>query len=155
MCAYYLYVGIFYNLGGVPPKQFCTNFCQCPSGFTMPEIVFMLRRWNLKPLKVQWIHIYDAVQLQSGLLLVATPWTAALQASLPFTVSTECIYHGSVGKSSACNAEDLGSTPGLGRSPGEGNGNPLQCSCLENPHGQRSLAGYTPRGRKSQTRLSN
>ena len=36
-------------------------------------------------------------------------------------------------KTSAYNAEDLGSIPGLGRSPGEGNGNPLQYSCLENP----------------------
>ena len=36
------------------------------------------------------------------------------------------------GKESACNAEDPGSTPGLGRSPGKGNGNPLQYSCLEN-----------------------
>ena len=40
---------------------------------------------------------------------------------------------GSDGKVSACNAGDLGSIPGLGRSPGEGNGNPLQYSCLENP----------------------
>ena len=39
---------------------------------------------------------------------------------------------GSVGKASACNAGDLGSIPGSGRSPGEGNGNPLQYSCLEN-----------------------
>ena len=36
-------------------------------------------------------------------------------------------------KASACNVGDLGSIPGLGRSPGEGNGNPLQYSCLENP----------------------
>ena len=36
---------------------------------------------------------------------------------------------------------DLSSIPGLGRSPGGGHGNPLQYSCLENPHGQRSLAG--------------
>ena len=40
---------------------------------------------------------------------------------------------GSVGKESACSAGDLGSIPGLGRSSGEGNGNPLQYSCLENP----------------------
>ena len=40
---------------------------------------------------------------------------------------------GSEVKASACNAGDLGSIPGSGRSPGEGNGNPLQCSCLENP----------------------
>ena len=39
---------------------------------------------------------------------------------------------GSEGKASACNAGDLGSIPGSGRSPGEGNGNPLQYSCLEN-----------------------
>ena len=40
---------------------------------------------------------------------------------------------GSDGKAFACNAGDPGSIPGLGRSPGEGNGNPLQYSCLENP----------------------
>ena len=39
-------------------------------------------------------------------------------------------------------------TPGLERSPGEGHGNPLQYSCLENPHGQRSLLGYRPWGLK-------
>ena len=39
---------------------------------------------------------------------------------------------GSNGKESACNPGDLGSIPGLGRSPREGNGNPLQYSCLEN-----------------------
>ena len=39
----------------------------------------------------------------------------------------------SIGKEIACNAGDPGSIPGLGRSPGEGNGNPLQYSCLENP----------------------
>ena len=40
---------------------------------------------------------------------------------------------GSDGKASVYNAGDLGSIPGLGRSPGEGNGSPLQYSCLENP----------------------
>ena len=40
---------------------------------------------------------------------------------------------GSEVKASACNEEDLSSIPGSGRSPGEGNGNPLQYSCLENP----------------------
>ena len=43
------------------------------------------------------------------------------------------------GKESACNSGDLDLIPGLGRSSGKGNGNPLQYSCLENPHGQRSL----------------
>ena len=39
---------------------------------------------------------------------------------------------------------DMSSTPVLGRSPGVGNGNTLQYSCLEKFHGQRSLAGYSP-----------
>ena len=45
---------------------------------------------------------------------------------------------------SAADAGDLGSIPGLGSSPGERNGNPLQDSCLEKAHGQRRLAGYCP-----------
>ena len=44
--------------------------------------------------------------------------------------------------------ETLGLIPGLGRSPGEGNGYPLQYSGLENPHGQGSLVGYSPWDRK-------
>ena len=45
-------------------------------------------------------------------------------------------------------AGDVGSIPGSGRFPGGGYGNPLQYSCLENPHGHRSLAGYSSRGHK-------
>ena len=61
---------------------------------------------------------------------------------------------GSDSKESTCNAGDLDSIPGLGRSPGGGHGNPLQYSCLKNPHGQRSLAGYSPWVAKSWTQLS-
>ena len=49
-------------------------------------------------------------------------------------------------KESACDAGDLGSNPGLERTPGEGNGNPLQYSFLENPHVQRSPVAYSPWG---------
>ena len=52
------------------------------------------------------------------------------------------------GEESTCSVADLGLIPGLGRSPGGGHGNPLQYSCLENPHGQRSLVGYSPWGHK-------
>ena len=48
----------------------------------------------------------------------------------------------------AGDVRDSGSIPGLGRLPGGGHGNPLQYSCLENPHGQRSLASYSPWGRR-------
>ena len=51
-------------------------------------------------------------------------------------------------KKSACNVGDLGLIPRLGRPPGGGHGNPCQYSCLENPHGQRNLAGYSPWHRK-------
>ena len=50
------------------------------------------------------------------------------------------------GQESSCNAVatgDMGSIPELGRSPGGGHSNPLQYSCLENPHGQKSLVGYS------------
>ena len=51
---------------------------------------------------------------------------------------------GSDNKKYACNVGDLGLVPESGRSPGEENGYPLQYSCLENLHGQRNLAGYSP-----------
>ena len=60
---------------------------------------------------------------------------------------------GSDGKEFACNVGDLGLISGLGRSPGRGHGNPLQYSCLENPHGQRSLAATVHRVTKSWTQL--
>ena len=58
-------------------------------------------------------------------------------------------------KESACNAGDLGSIPGLGRSPGEGSGNTLHQPCLENPHGQRSLEDYSVWGHKQSDVLSS
>ena len=62
---------------------------------------------------------------------------------------------GSIVKESACNAGHLPSVSGSGRSPREGHGNPLQCSCLENPMDrgawQAAVHGFT----QSQTRLSD
>ena len=62
---------------------------------------------------------------------------------------------GSEVKASACNAGDLGSNPGSGRSPGEGNGNPLQYSCLENPMDSRAWWATVHGVAKSRTRLSD
>ena len=62
---------------------------------------------------------------------------------------------GSDGKESACYAGDLGSIPGLGKFPGEGNGNPLQYSCLENPMGRGVWQATVHEVAKSQTWLSN
>ena len=55
---------------------------------------------------------------------------------------------------SACDVGDQGSIPGLGSSSGEGNGNPLQYSCLENPMDGEALAGYSSWDHKSRTQLS-
>ena len=62
---------------------------------------------------------------------------------------------GSDGKESACNAGDLGSLPGWGRSPGEGDGNSLQYSCLENPMDRGAWQATVQGVTKSQTRLIN
>ena len=62
---------------------------------------------------------------------------------------------GSHSKGSACNVRDLDSIPELGRSHRGGHGNPLQSSCLENPHGQRSLVATVHQVSKTWTRLSN
>ena len=59
------------------------------------------------------------------------------------------------GKESACNGGHLGSIPGLGRSPGEGNGNVLQYSCLENPMDRGVWRATVHEVTKRQTRLSN
>ena len=72
-----------------------------------------------------------------------------------------CIYvclgfpDGSDGKESACNAGDPGSTPGFRRSPGEGNGNPLQYSCLENFMDREAWQATVHGVTKSQTQLSD
>ena len=58
-------------------------------------------------------------------------------------------------KESACNAGDLGLIPGSGRSPGEGNGNPLQYSCLENPIDRGAWRTTVMELQKSRTRLSD
>ena len=62
---------------------------------------------------------------------------------------------GSDGKASIYNAGDLGSSPGLGRSPGEGNGNPLQYCCLENPLDREAWYATVYGVTKSQTGLSD
>ena len=63
-------------------------------------------------------------------------------------ILTQDFPGGSGSKASVYNAGDLGSIPGSGRSPREGNGNPLQYYCLENPMDRGDCVGYSPWGRK-------
>ena len=67
--------------------------------------------------------------------VIETYWEWALRSSLSFPT---CFPGGSNGNESACDAGDPGSTPVLGRSPGEGIGNPLQHSCVENSLGRKA-----------------
>ena len=69
--------------------------------------------------------------------------------------NTLCFPGGSEVKASACNAGDLSSIPGSGRSPGEGNGNPLQYSGLENPMDGGAWCATVHGVTKSRMRLSD
>ena len=80
--------------------------------------------------------------------------------SYSYVIFTRCFFflavpRGSEVKTSASNARDLGLIPGLGRFPGEGNGNPLQYSCLENPMDGGAWQATVHGVAKSQTRLSD
>ena len=93
----------------------------------------LVMSWELPPLDKRLLH--------KSLKISSSPLLASANVS-------EGFLDGLDGKESACNVGDLGSIPGLGRSPGGGHGNSLQYSCLEKPQGQRSLVGYNPWGRK-------
>ena len=82
-------------------------------------------------------------------------WTARVPTNVFLSNPKWGFPDSSVGKESACNAGDPGLTPGLGRFPGEGNGNPFQYSCLENSR-DRGAWWATAHGiTKSQTQLSD
>ena len=96
------------------------------------------------------IQIYKNPQALKTLL-----FKVSLLSSRSFSFFTYGFLGGSDGKEFTYNAGDLGLIPGLGRPPGRGHGNPLHYSCLENPHGQRSLAATVYRVAKSWTQLSD
>ena len=111
----------------IPAEETCDCFPQ--PLYSMPWINYLLSE--------------DLIQLMAETLL-------GIYTDLP--MNSPC---GSDGKASAYNAGDQGSIPGSGRSPGEGNGNPLQYSCLENPMG-RGAWWVTVHGvAQSWTRLSD
>ena len=97
------------------------------------RILFM---WEKIILSCQPLHKEDSAHLQCGRLsLWGLPWW--------LRESRICLQHGRPG---------FDNIPGLGISLEERNGYPLQYSCLENPHGQKSLAGYSLHGRKESDR---
>ena len=105
-------------------------------------------------------HIYNEILLAIvTMLYIKSPGLGHLinWKCVPFDHLHFLVAHlpgGSDSKVSAYNVGDMGSIPGLGRSPGEGNGNPLQHSCLENPMTEETDR-LQSMGSQSQTRLSN
>ena len=127
------------------------------------------------PLSRCWWHqdwLYQHTQPSSPLQLLSKPererYLSYITAHLLFQkafgehllkleigVNAENFPGGSDGKESACNARDLGSIPGLGRSPGVGNSYPLQYSCLENSMDRGDWRATVHGVTKSQTQLSD
>ena len=102
-------------------------------------VLFCNDRSNLKSITVNWKYYCTTfISVYIKISIFIYQWPGILQG---FT-------GGEVVKNPPANAGDVGLIPGSGRSPGERNGNPLQYSCLENPHGQRGLVGYSPWGHK-------
>ena len=129
------------------------------------KIVINLYKFNLPPkVKTQWKGTdlgSDSDPLSSWMTLARLPRLADLFSFLCVAHNFICLLHlvllqgcldCSDGKESTYNAVDPGLIPGLGRSPGGVHGNPFQCSCLENPHGQRSLVGCSTWCRKESDR---
>ena len=106
--------------------------------------------------KILWIKMVfpDSSARNESTCNVADPWFDSWVKKFPWSRDRlpTPVFLGfpgdSEGKESACNAGDLGSILGWGRSLGGGHDNSLQYSCPENPHGQRSLVGCSPWGLK-------
>ena len=125
------------------PKYWCFSFSISPSSEYSGFISHRIDWFDLLAVQGTLKSLFQHHSLK------ALIWHSAffmIQLSHPFITIGKS--HSSDGKVSVYNAGSPGSIPGLGRSPGEGNGNPLQYYCLEKSHGQRSLVGYSPWGRK-------
>ena len=124
---------MYKNLGAQRIK--CKNNCKFMN--IKVRTIFLNFRWGLYKQNI-WNSKERSI---SG--VIKKYWHSGIQVFI-----SEGFSGSSDGKESACNAGDLGLIPGLGRSPEGGHDSPLYYSCLENPHGQRSLVGYSPWGRK-------
>ena len=136
-------------LSSIIPFSSCLQSFPAPGSFPMSPIA--------APILSHFTSSFFLVSLvqSSFLVFLAYMWnkvplkTHFPRSSIPLFVShLQTFSGGSVVKESPCNAGDPGLIPGLGRAPGEGHGNPLQYSCLENPMDRWSLAGYSPWGHK-------
>ena len=124
------------------------NCCTVPESLhTSSCVLFILKKRHLKLSGKKW-HV-DETSLLCVCVCMCVFLSLSVSSSSEFRPSLVLLGFpgGSEVKASACNVGDLGSIPGLGRSPGEGNGTPPQYSCLENPMGGEP-GGLQSMGRK-------
>ena len=140
-----------------PPGR-CKNelmsYCHAGRAFLIAQLVKNLPAMQETPVRfLRWeVPLEKEMATHSASLAWRIPWTeepGRLQSMGLHRVGHNWsnlarMHDGSDGTESACSVDDLGLIPRLARSPGRGHDNPLQYSSLENPHGQRSLAGYSP-----------
>ena len=132
---------------GLQPTKFL-----CPWGFSrqLEWVAMPFSRGSSEPRdRTQVSHI------QADSLSIELPRRAGRVDLAQFLRAQVRFPGGSDSKESACNAEDLGSIPGSGRSPGEGHGNPLQYSCLGNPMDRGAWWAVIQGVAKSQVRLAD
>ena len=124
----------------VLPRK-CTGHSKHPLPTTQEKTLHMdITRWSTS--KSDWLYslqpkmekLYTVNKNKTRSWLWLRSWTPTYRTEVNYCSSLDLrgFPHSSIGKESAYNAGDPGSVPGLGRSPGEGNGSPLQYSCLEN-----------------------
>ena len=99
------------------------------------------KSWGNDSLQMAWICVCVCMYILNNEYLKVRHDRPKTETSLPSVKDWMDFLGGSDGKASAYNAGDLGLISGSGRFPGEGNGNPLQHSCLENPMNGGALSG--------------
>ena len=159
LCWVFIAVRIFSSCG----EQRATLYSQ-GSGFSLRRLL-LLRRTGSRAHGLQWLHRVGPLVGAPGLRSTGSiDWCTGLAAlcrrifpgqgvnleteDYIFVSSLPAFPGGSEVKASAPNARDVGSIPGSGRCPGEGNGNPLQYSCLENAMDGDACWLHSPRGCK-------
>ena len=103
-----------------------------PVSFIFFQLGTQLSQNQLRSLSLMLCHLYHDAVVSGLSMLFHLSVFLHYYLTVIITIALCKVPCSSAGKESACNAEDLGVIPGLGRSPGEGNGNPVQYSCLEN-----------------------
>ena len=125
-----------------------SNLFDCFHPNKISEAQFVSENRQCKPEEVHISSQVVGITFINLCVAVTQHWVSFLYVSINVGFPG-----GSDGKESACNAGDLSSIPGLGRSPGEGNGNPLQYSCLENPMDRGAWKATVHAVTNSQTQL--